>query len=105
MLLPLAACGVPDDALLTELTSDEFRRLCDEYPERQVACDGDNVTFSYGGECDTADVSDVPATCRATAADWRACFDSIGEASDAELCDPEWTGRCTVVFSADCFGG
>ena len=103
-LIALAACATPDDARLTALSDNQLQRLCDEYPERSVSCDGDDgVSFSYGGDCDTILVSDVPEGCQATAGDWRGCFDTLFEETDESLCDNATPEGCAVLLSADCF--
>jgi hypothetical protein len=83
-LIWVAGCGVPEDALLVELSEKDTEKLCeahiDDFEDTTVDCDGVDVTLEKGTleECiDT--LGDVSDDCGATVGDWLGCADSIHE--------------------------
>jgi hypothetical protein len=107
LVLALAACGVSDSSLLTELSDSQAVSLCEEYGEKEITCgEGEfTFTFTFGADCDTTTADETPAECTATVGDYRDCFDAIYAMTDEEFCNSEDIPECDALFTATCSGG
>ena len=103
LLLLATACGIPDDALLTELSDGQRTSLCEELADfDSVTLECDGVTLTYDptpvGEC-TADYASLPAGCSATVGDERACLEVVLNIT----CDTHtFDGPCAALLDDSC---
>jgi len=68
-----AACGLPDDMKLSELTTDEIKELCQEVENERVSCSEDIVVTRSTELCEDRKFK---ADCDGTVGNWRACNES-----------------------------
>jgi len=84
------ACGVSDDAKLSELEEGDAEDICSEVTAESKDC-GNGVTVSRkaGADC-TAGFKALPASCSATVGDFRAC-------NEAPICDTAKNSSCAKI--------
>jgi hypothetical protein len=76
-LAMFAACGIPDDKKLGELTDDEIKELCEEVEDETKDC-GEGVEVTRSSE--QCAENKFKEDCAGTVANWRAC-------NEADACD------------------
>ncbi len=103
----LTGCGVPDDALMSDLDEDELVSLCEEITseERSVTCSGDGyeITIDITGSVDECVDGNDPSYydgCDATAGDVRACSDAWDALTDEDICglDTSFPAACDPIL-------
>ena len=92
-LIGTACGGVPDSAVVADLSDDDLLSLCEEYGDsaRSVTCSMDGMEFTmdigYDSEEECGeDIEAPPAGCTATVGDYRQCQDAFAAMSDDEIC-------------------
>lgn len=90
----LIGCGVPDDALISDLSSDEVTSLCEEVAGDDVVftCEGGSAEVTVSFERSVADCEDTydPSRyedCDVTAGDVRTCEDAYEALTQDDVCD------------------
>jgi hypothetical protein len=99
--------GVDSNTKVADLTDDEAADECeflvDEFPARDVDCDGTIVTVGFESEAEClADLPTDPA-CPATVGQAEDCFDALDSLSDDDLCElSALPSECAPLASAAC---
>ena len=84
------ACGVSDDAKLSELEDGDVEDLCSEVTAESKDC-GNGLTISRKGGADcVAGFKSIPDSCGATVADFRSC-------NEAAVCDSLTNSACVTI--------
>lgn len=106
--LLLSACGISDNALMTELNDNQLTALCEEFETVTFTCGEGEMSFEFsiGGDCDSTESdedSEFPPDCTATAGDYRACIGAYASAVPEEVCAGSVPEACAGLFDASCF--
>ncbi|MCB9670316.1 MAG: hypothetical protein H6736_16565 [Alphaproteobacteria bacterium] len=106
VFLPLIACkSVPKETRLADLSDDDALALCEEFHRREhtLSCGGDPIVIPETDDQVCVDrILDIPVTCQATAADYRACM-RARDADDACLPSTEILEPCAWEVDSSCF--
>ena len=106
----LAACGVPDSTKLSEMTADDWDKVCKDTEEETFTCEDGEGSFSItvGGsaaECreNGEMTSQIPDSCEATIGDYQDCIDALREALRENPCltdspsECDWLNECSAT--------
>lgn len=107
--------GLSSSILVKDLTPAQGTALCHslaaDWPQRTVTCSGQMQTIGVDdADCTSASgspIDDVPDTCTATVGDAEACFQALGNVSDADFCAGNFTlpASCMKINSTECDTG